>query len=89
MGSPKPRPDVDKYAEVAAVCACNNFRKAFRAATQLFEQALGPSALRSTQYVILFENAAPGSSTGPQIVRRLVMDRSTLLRALRPLARAG
>ena len=89
MGASKRRLDVDKYAEAAAVCACNNFRKASRAVTQLFDQALEPSGLRSTQFVILIEIAAVGSSTIPQLARRLVMDRSTLWRSLKPLVRDG
>ncbi len=89
MSSSKNHRDLDKYAEAAAACACSNFRRASRAVTQLFDQALEPSGLRSTQLVILLEIAVARSSTVPQIARRLVMDRSTLQRNLQPLVKRG
>ncbi len=89
MGAPKSFSNADLYAEAATACACNNFRKASRAVTQLFDQTLEPSGLRSTQLVILLEIAVAGTSTVPQLARRLVMDRSTLQRNLQPLVRRG
>ena len=89
MSSSKNHRDLDKYAEAATVCACSNFRKASRAVTQLFDQALEPSGLRSTQLVILLEIAVARSTTVPQLARRLVMDRSTLQRNLQPLVKRG
>jgi DNA-binding MarR family transcriptional regulator len=73
------------YAQAAATCACNNLRRASRAVTQFFDQTLEPSGLRSTQLVILLEVAVAGSSTVPELARRLVMDRSTMQRNLQPL----
>ena len=87
MRTSKSRSDVDLYAEAATACACNNFRKASRAITQLFDQTLEPSGLRSTQLVILLEIIVAGSTTVPQLARRLVMDRSTLQRNIQPLVR--
>ena len=89
MAGSIPSEELDKYAEAATVCASSNFRKASRAVTQLFDQALEPSGLRSTQLVILLEIAVARSSTVPQIARRLVMDRSTLTRNLKPLVKRG
>ena len=89
MGSSKNHRDLDKYAEATTVCACSNFRKASRAVTQLVDQALEPSGLRSTQLVILLEVVVAGTSTVPQLARRLVMDRSTLQRNLQPLVKRG
>ncbi len=89
MAASIPSDDLDKYAEAATICACSNFRKASRAVTQLFDQALEPSGLRSTQLIILLEIAVARSSTVPQLARRLVMDRSTLQRNLQPLVKRG
>jgi len=75
------------YAQAAAVCACNSLRRASRAVTQLFDQTLEPSGLRSTQLVILLEIAAAGRATVPELARRLVVDRSTMQRNLQPLMR--
>jgi DNA-binding MarR family transcriptional regulator len=72
-------------AEAAATCACLNFRKASRAVTQLFDEVLRPSGLRSTQFVILVGIYLYGPVTSSDLARDLVMDRSSLTRNLRPL----
>lgn len=83
------RSDSELYAAAIDACACNNFRKASRAITQLFDQTLEPSGLRSTQLVLLLEILVAGSTTIPQLSRRLVMDRSTLQRNIAPLVERG
>ena len=79
----------DKLGEMARTCACFNFRKASRSVTQLFDQALAPTGLRSTQLVILITGELLGPSSIARMARELVMDRSTLTRNLRPLIAAG
>jgi DNA-binding MarR family transcriptional regulator len=85
MSHPENRAELELYAEAAEACACNNFRKASRAITQLFDQTLEPSGLRSTQLAILLEIGVAEIATVPQLARRLVMDRSTLQRNIQPL----
>ena len=84
-------PDIDqkKLAEMARTCACFNFRKASRSVTQLFDQILAPSGLRSTQLVILITGQLLGPSSIARLARELVMDRSTLTRNLKPLMHLG
>jgi DNA-binding MarR family transcriptional regulator len=64
-------------------------RKASRRLTQLYDDALEPSGLRSTQYAILAE--LDRRSSEPPTMRvladALVMDRSALGHNLRPLER--
>jgi DNA-binding MarR family transcriptional regulator len=64
-------------------------RKASRRLTQLYDDALAPCGLRSTQYAILTE--IDRQSDCPPTMRRLadslVMDRSALGHNLRPLER--
>jgi DNA-binding MarR family transcriptional regulator len=81
--------DFAKYAAAAEACACANFRKASRALTQLFDHALQPSGLRSTQLIILLEIAVARSTTAPQLARRLVIEPSTLARNLKLIAKQG
>jgi DNA-binding MarR family transcriptional regulator len=83
------RLDAAKYITAAETCACSNFRKASRAVTQMFDQALQPSGLRSTQLIILLEIAIAHSPTVPQLARRLVMDPSTLSRNLKLITEQG
>jgi DNA-binding MarR family transcriptional regulator len=70
-------------------CACFNFRKVSRAVTQLYDEALHPCGLRSTQLVILLSVAVQPEANISQLARRLVMDASTLNRNLRPLVQRG
>jgi DNA-binding MarR family transcriptional regulator len=81
--------DPAKLAEMARTCACFNFRKASRSVTQLFDQILAPSGLRSTQLVILITAQLLGPSGIARLARELVMDRSTLTRNLKPLLTMG
>ncbi len=68
-----------------ANCTCFNLRKAARAATQMYDEALKPSGLRATQFSLLcvVENNGPIGIT--ELAKRLVTDRTTLTRNLKPL----
>lgn len=81
--------DRRQLKRVAAECACANLRKTARAVTQFFDEALGPSGLRATQFTVLVAAALADPPTMTRIADALVMDRSTLTRNLRPLERAG
>lgn len=81
--------DLDKCAAAIEACACFNFRKASRVVTQFFDEALQPAGVRSTQLVILLAIAVNDRSNSARLARKLVMDRSTLVRNLRPLERRG
>ena len=89
MRSDIPEIDRAKLAEMARTCACFNFRKASRSVTQLFDQILAPTGLRSTQLVILMTGQLLGPSSIARLARELVMDRSTLTRNLKPLLNLG
>lgn len=84
----KPKPDTAKCAEAASTCACFNFRKASRAVTQLFDESLQPTGLRSTQFVILVAIYLEQPVTIPALAKKMVMDRTTLSRNLKPLEHA-
>lgn len=66
-------------------CTCLNLRKAARAVTQMYDEALKPSGLRATQFSLLsaVENKGPIGIT--ELARTLVTDRTTLTRNLKPL----
>jgi DNA-binding MarR family transcriptional regulator len=65
-------------------------RKASRRISQLYDSALAPVGIKSTQFSILAE-VARGSIDGPlsmcELATAMVMDRSTLGHNLRPLQR--
>jgi DNA-binding MarR family transcriptional regulator len=73
-----------------AKCFATSVRKASRRLTQLYDDTLAPSGLRSTQYSILAQLAARSASpTLTELAEAMVSDRSSLGHALRPLVRDG
>jgi len=88
-GKPRKKADETMLREVARACACANLRKAARAVTQVFDEALGPSGLRVTQFTLLVTSRLSGESTINELAERMAMDRTTLSRNLKPLVRGG
>ncbi len=70
-------------------CYATALRKASRRLTALYDEALAPAGLRSTQYAILGELSDGKSITINELARTLVLDRSGLGHSLRPLQRDG
>ena len=66
-------------------------RKASRRLSQLYDDALAPSGLRTTQYAILseLERRSKKPPTMRELADAMVMDRSALGHNLRPLERDG
>ncbi len=71
------------------VCMCSNVRRASRALTQMYEAALRPNGLRSTQFTILQVLARVGEVTQGRLGEILTMDSTTLTRTLALMLRAG
>jgi DNA-binding MarR family transcriptional regulator len=57
--------------------------------TQIFDAALATSGLRCTQFTLLVTARLAGEETVNGLAEKMVMDRTTLSRNLRPLVRAG
>ena len=79
----------ESLAEAVDACACFRLRRASRAVSQLYDQALQPCGLRSTQFVILAVTRVEEPVPQPQLAALLGMDRSTLSRNLKPLESDG
>jgi len=75
--------------EVLRTCGSFNLRKASRTVTQLYDDILQPTGLRSTQVVILVMLAAEEETSLTRLARELVLSPSTLSRTIRPLERDG
>ena len=71
--------------EAPANCTCFNLRKAARAVTQMYDEALKPSGLRATQFSLLSVVEHKGPLGMTELAKALVMDRTTLTRNLKPL----
>lgn len=70
-------------------CACFNIRKASRAISQLYDEALQPVGLRGTQYSLLTAISYVGHEGIGVLADVLSTDRTTLSRNLRPLVERG
>lgn len=70
-------------------CACSNLRKAARAVTQLFDAALKPARIRSTQFALLVTIAKLAPVAISRLAQIFVIDRTTLTRSLRLMERHG
>lgn len=75
--------------EVGRRCACFNLRRVTRAVTQVYDEYLRPTGLRVTQFTVLVALRNLHQSTINQLADKLVVDRTTLTRNLRPLEEAG
>src|SRR5258706_10527416 len=74
---------------MALSCNCRALRQATRLASQLYDQHLAPSGLRTTQFSILAKLKRLGPTTINALAAELVMDRTTLGRNILPLERDG
>lgn len=70
-------------------CTCAVLRRTARRVTQIYDEALRPSGLRLTQYSVLANVERAEGPTVTELAELLEMDRTTLTRNLKPLAKAG
>ncbi len=87
-GSAKPKRALGAASRTP--CTCGSLRRASRRISQLYDTALAPVGIRSTQYSILTEverGSSRGTVTLCELAAAMVMDRSTLGHNLRPLQR--
>ena len=70
-------------------CMCASFRRASRAITQLYDEALRPLGLRATQFTVLQVLALAGPVSQGKLGQMLAMDSTTLTRTLDIMARHG
>jgi DNA-binding MarR family transcriptional regulator len=68
-------------------CMCSSFRRASRALTQLYDQALRPLGLRATQFTVLQVLSRAGEVSQGRLGEILAMDSTTLTRTLEILRR--
>jgi len=70
-------------------CMCASLRRASRALTQLYDEALRPVGLRATQFTILQALSLAGEVSQGGLAQILAMDSTTLTRTLRIMGREG
>ena len=70
-------------------CNCLAIRQAARQVTQLYDHHLAGAGLRATQFSVLARLERQGPLAIHALAGSMVMDRTTMGRALRPLERDG
>src|SRR5216683_808510 len=70
-------------------CMCASFRRASRALTQLYDEALRPLGLRATQFTILQALSLAGEVSQGELGEMLAMDSTSLTRTLAIMQREG
>lgn len=70
-------------------CHCLGLRQAARQVTQLYDRHIAATGLRTTQYSLLRVLMIHEPVGMQELADHMVMDRTTLSRALRPLERDG
>ncbi len=73
----------------ASACACGRLRRASRALTQMYDDAMSPSGLRVTQFSLLRTLARRGRSRITDLAAATLIDRTALSRNLDPLLERG
>jgi DNA-binding MarR family transcriptional regulator len=68
---------------------CATARMAARSLTRIYDRALEPAGIRTTQFSVLARLLEEGPLPLTHLAGRLAMDRTTLARDLRPLERRG
>jgi DNA-binding MarR family transcriptional regulator len=70
-------------------CLCATFRRASRALTQRYEQAIRPLGLRGTQFTVLQALSLLGEASQGKLGKILAIDSTTLTRTLAIMLRDG
>ena len=70
-------------------CVCFNLRRVARAVTQFFDAEMRRHGIRSTQGALLSALHSTGTSNMAELSEILGMERTTLLRNIRPVQRDG
>jgi len=70
-------------------CNCFAIRQAARFISQMYERHLAQAGVTAAQYTLLIAIGKRPGVTMQDLADRMVMDRTTLVRALKPLQRDG
>jgi DNA-binding MarR family transcriptional regulator len=76
-------------AAITEVCLCHHLRRSARAISRIYDRAFQPFGIKASQFNVLAAIASLESAPLPKLAKMLAMERTTLLRNLRPLQKAG
>jgi DNA-binding MarR family transcriptional regulator len=85
---PLRKQDEERHGWPTKVCNCLNLRRASSAITKIYDEKLAPSGLTISQYSILRHLKSFGPVTVSELALKIKLDRTTLVRSLKPLEAA-
>ncbi|MPQ30714.1 MarR family transcriptional regulator [Clostridium estertheticum] len=77
------------YDKKSATCNCINLRRASLSITQVYDEMLAPSGLKISQYLLISNIKRLGPISVSSIALEIRLDRTTIVRNLKPLEARG
>ncbi|MBK1811927.1 winged helix-turn-helix transcriptional regulator [Clostridium sp. YIM B02505] len=81
--------DIKVYDKKPSKCNCLNLRRASQAITEVYDEFLAPSGLKIGQFSLLKHIDALGPVSVSNLAISIRLDRTTLVRNLKPLEERG
>ena len=81
--------NMDVMVAALSTCSCSGLRRTMRAVTNHFDQAFESTGLKCSQVTVLMAAAVHGPVTVRALAEVVVLDASSMSRALDPLEREG
>ncbi|GKU24944.1 MarR family winged helix-turn-helix transcriptional regulator [Clostridium folliculivorans] len=81
--------DIKVYDKKSSKCNCLNLRRASHAITEVYDEFLAPSGLKIGQFSLLKHIDALGPVSVSNLAISIRLDRTTLVRNLKPLEERG
>lgn len=75
--------------DVSSPCVCGRLRRASRALTRLYDEALEPAGVKVTQFAVMRTLARCDRPTLAELAEATAHEKSALWRILQPLVRQG
>lgn len=77
------------YDKQPSVCNCINLRRSSQALTEVYDEILSPSGLKVSQYLLLMNVKRLGPVSVSSLASEIRLDRTTIVRNLKPLEEKG
>ncbi|APC39415.1 MarR family winged helix-turn-helix transcriptional regulator [Clostridium estertheticum] len=77
------------YYKKSATCNCINLRRASLSITEVYDEMLAPSGLKISQYLLISNIKRLGPISVSNIALEIRLDRTTIVRNLKPLEARG
>ena len=81
--------DKNIYEKKSSACNCLNMRRSSQAITEVYDKFLGPSNLKIGQFSLLKHIDKLGPVSVSDLAHNIRLDRTTLVRNLKPLEERG